>query len=219
MALTPSTCHALTTAYYPLLGEAMCLHDSDNGYPLLCVLDAMLCPLQPVWDLVTDTTGTGGLTLPGWAQAANPATLPSALLPWLGQMVGYTVDASLTDAVNRANISGLARWHRGQASVVAAVAASRLPVGSRVDYLERDPDANTLHVIVYPSQSTTAQRATAKAALLRALPAHITLLWEERAGETYAQIRAHVTAPGQPDTYAGLTTVFPHYSDSTNFAG
>lgn len=203
MTLTPSTCHPLTAAYYPLLGDALTRGDDTAGYPLLCVLDAMLLPLQPVWDLAADSP-TGR---PGWQVLLDPQQVPYRLLPWLAQMPGVDLDAALTQQANRDRVTGLVRWHRGQADVVAAAAVERMPAGARVDIVERDPDADHLRIRVYVRQSTIAQRAAARAAVLAVLPAHITLVWEERTGQSYSDL-ASASA-----SYTAVKTTYPTYGD------
>lgn len=204
MAIT--TVHPLTATYYPMLGDALLTGDADGGYPLLGMLDAMLLPLQPVWDICADSVDG----LPGWETLLDPQRIPYRLLPWLAQLVGVGLDAGLSEVSNRARVGGLVQWHRGQADVVRAAALEHLPTTATVDYVERDPDPFTLHVRVYVGQSTPAQRVAARAAVEAALPAHLSLLWEERAGQAYADV-TRTSA-----THAAETATYPTYGAETS---
>lgn len=212
-------------------GEALTAQDPGNGYPLLRWLDGIGRQLQVVDDLCRDTSG-----FPGWSVVLDPVRCPTAYLPWQGQFVGVTVDPTLTDAQQRAQIIGEGGFARGTPSALVATAQRFLTGAKTVNLIERDGDPYTLTINVYAAQvanqsysslsaaySTYAQLSAAYptyanmtgpaaellVALMAAKPAGLVLYVNVLSGETYGQLSTNYA------TYAALSAAFPTYQAMT----
>ena len=121
--------------------------DAATGYTLRMWLDGIGRMLQPVDDLVRDTSAG-----PGWSAALDVTRAPTAYLPWLGQFVGVKVDPGLSDAAQRANIVGEAGFARGTPAALISTAQRYLKGAKSVALTERDGDPYTVSIGLYASQ-------------------------------------------------------------------
>jgi hypothetical protein len=141
----PSSFTPVPDAYelYQSLGP-WTLGDEDTGWTLLRLCDAWARMLQPVDDLVRDTSDG-----PGWSQVLDVDRCPTGVLPWLGQFVGVDVDRSLTDEAQRDQIRDQQAEARGTPATILAVARAYLDPSATVRLIERDGDPYRLTVNVF----------------------------------------------------------------------
>lgn len=98
--------------------------------------------LQSIYDLCGDTPQG-----PGWSQIVDITRCPTDALPWLAQMVGVRIPASMPDAEARAATTAETGWHRGTAASLVAAAQAYLTSGT-VTIAERTPDPYSFTVTV-----------------------------------------------------------------------
>jgi len=223
-----------TVLYNHSGGEAFTAGDAGHGYPLLRFLDGIGRQLQVVDDLCRDTSG-----FPGWSMVLDPVRCPTAYLPWQGQFVGAAVDTTLTDAQQRAQITGEGGFARGTPAALVATAQRFLTGTKTVVLVERDGDPYTLTVNVYAAQvanqsysslsaadptyaqlgaafvsytATIGPAAELLAALMVAKPGGLVLHVNVLSGETYGQLSTNYA------TYTALTAAFTTYAAMTNQA-
>lgn len=124
------------------------LLDASLGYPLLRFVDGPGFLLQRLHDLIEDQVGR-----PGWSTIVDVDVAPPDALPWLAQLVGVRLPASLTVEQRRAMIRDTPGFARGTPAALRA-AAQRFLIGTkRVDIIERDGSPYRLRVHTYRTET------------------------------------------------------------------
>lgn len=221
-----------TQALYDTLGS-LTAQDAALGYPLLKWLDGPGRLLETIDDLVRDSP-----LGPGWSQVVDPIRCPTAILPWLGQFVGVSVDASLSDTAQRNQIRAEAGFARGTVASLMSIARRYLAGNGTVHLVERDQgDPYRLSMTVFQQQivgmsysalsanySTYAALGAAfptyaqfsysadelNLALQAAKPAGLVLTLNVQTGASYADLTSEYP------TYQALSSAFPTYAPMTN---
>lgn len=159
---------------------------SHNG-SLRTLVDAVGGMFQQVATLAEDDG-----RLPGWSILLDVDRCPGYALPWLGQFVGVTVDATLDEAGQRDQIRNESGMARGTPAAMIA-AAQRFLTGNKTVYMiERDASvcasepAYGLKMMTRTDE--TPDQAAVLAALTAAKPAGIILEYELIDGQTWQDV-------------------------------
>lgn len=121
---------------------------------------------DPTFQEVEDYASDGPADQPGWSVLVDLNRIPDKGLDWLGQFVGIQLDAGISAAQKRQQISQVSGWKRGS---VAAIAGAPLPylTGTKTVIIrERDATASPtqpaygLTVITKASETPPADFAT-----------------------------------------------------------
>lgn len=161
--------------------------DAALNWPLLTYVGALGDKLmQDINDLVVDQPdGT-----PGWAILLSPATCPLYALPWLGQLVGVSVDTSLAEVFQRNQIANVGGWYRGSPNSMVNASKPFLSGTKFVQLVERyGGNAYELLYITHTSETPTDPTAM-RAAVVAQKPAGINITFASYVGATWADIKA-----------------------------
>jgi hypothetical protein len=197
MSALPVTSPTTDKVYFDL-GEALRRDDDQHGWALFLLLAAVLHQLD---EFATIVQGEDG-----WSLLFDPDTAPAWALPWLGQWVGITIPATLTEAQARARFANPAHFYRGTPDHVAAAAREQLTGSRRVTIEERyGADPNIARVAVYASQMLDLDLLTRAAE--GAAPWEIALVIDVLAGQTWDDLQAaHAT-------WADVTAAYASWDD------
>jgi hypothetical protein len=182
---------------YSALGP-LTAKDEDNDWALLNFVAALTLALEEIDELVRDSDDG-----PGWSSLLDIDRAPSEALPWLGQLVGVTVGASLSEEDQRQQIKEAQGFQRGTPAAMVGAAKPYLTGSKTVVFDERDTSA--YHLTVYTFTAETPNSSLVQAALLRQKPAGLVMVHSVITGATYDQLSA------TGNTYNQLRTAYPTY--------
>lgn len=114
--------------------------DWDDG-TLRAWLAGPAAMLQPIDDLCRDDD-----IHPGWSNIFDVTRCPTKALPWLGQLVGVRLAATLPDAWMRAAVEAEQGFKRGTVPVIEQAAAPFLRPGGSIVVTERFPDPYSIQI-------------------------------------------------------------------------
>jgi hypothetical protein len=172
--------------------------DEANDWALLNFVAALTQALEEIDDLVRDSD-----VGPGWSAVLDIDQVPAEALGWLGQFVGVSPDASLTEEAQRERIRDVSGFRRGS-RVALEGAAKRYLTGSRTVHIaERDTSPYHLTVTTYTGETPDEDKT--EAALRAQKPAGLVLEYVVSAGATYDVL----AATGM--TYDELGDTYPTY--------
>jgi hypothetical protein len=188
--------------------------EANHDYALAKFCSAVGSILEEIESYVRD--GADGE--PGWSILLDINRAPLKGLAWLAQFVGVTLVPQLPtetqaqyDARSRARILSTDGWRRGTPDSLRGAAAQWLTGTKTVIFRERWPDAYSLTVVTYTSQ--TPDQAKVLASLLEQKPAGLVLTYNVLAGQDYQSLYAnHATYQNvftSYATYQGLVTDQP----------
>ena len=208
--------HQMTALAYEALGPGLTRGDSGD-WLLLKFVDAICHELKPVWDLVLDNPNR-----PGWWDAFNPYALPGDVLPWLPWLAQWTGDhydtsvnginpaAPSPDQVNRNLVARRRHWHRGTIPVLEEVILERIPSGATVTVAER-VNGNIAHMSISITCGGTLSNqllGVLYQAILASIPAGDSFDLTILVGPSFAAVEASLN----PDTFAGLQSLYPTFN-------
>jgi hypothetical protein len=186
--------------------EPMTLEDEKYNYALAKFLAAFGVMFQDIDDLVAETDDG-----PPWSVALDLDRIPSVGLGWLAQFIGVSLDPRLSDADQRIRIKTTDGFNRGTPAALKGAAAGYLTGNKTVVFRERFPDAYSLTVVTYTSE--TPDSAKVLSALLDQKPAGLKLTYSVLAGQDYQSLYTnHATYSNVKTTYAtyqGIVTEQP----------
>jgi hypothetical protein len=156
--------------------------DEDQDWTLLRFIAGVTTQLEAINALVRDREQVG------WSSIMDVNYADVAVLPWLGQFVGVTVDTTLSEANQRAQIQQVAGFRRGTVASIKAAAQQFLTGRRTVIVNERDTSAYHFNVQTYTSE--TPDPATVLAALMAEKPAGLVMTYTVTEGVTYDQLAA-----------------------------
>lgn len=162
--------------------------DATNDWALLSFLGTQSALSEEIDEYASD--GPNGEA--GWSIVVDLDRAPTKALPWLGQFIGVSVDATLDDASQRQQIRDTGGWQRGSPGALAAAPLPYLTGSKTVVFRERDPaacpsfPAYGLTVITYTSETPDSSKVLA--ALLTQKPAGIVLNYVVRSGQDYQSL-------------------------------
>lgn len=197
--------------------------DSDYGWPLLHLCEAVTAPLAVVdlyaadWDddfYEDGFSATYAPVQPGWSRLLHVDRAPAGALPYLAQYIGVELPPTIPEAPARALIRDAGGWRRGTVYAIKATAQAWLTDTRAVAVTERYlGSAYKIRVRVKSGELVDLDRLTE--AVAAAIPAGILLTidvvdtWTYDdletivyAGDTWADVEAE---------YGGLT-----YADFEN---
>lgn len=196
----PAAATAFGARLYAQL-EPVAGDDEQNGWALLRYCDAIGRMFDQVDQLVRDTNDG-----PGWSALLDVDRAPSFALPWLGQLVGVSVDTSFGAIAQRQQISDVGGFRRGSPASIIAAAQAHLAGGKTVQLFERDGSAYQLTIVTFLDETPDA--AAVEAAIRAEKPAGIVLTYLVVDGQTYEQLLAdHPTYQNVLDDYADYQAV------------
>jgi len=134
----------VSAATWRLYGQLGPYAAADVSGELLAWLEGTGRLIQTIEDLSADTAEG-----PGWSQVLDVNRAPTYVLPWRGQLNGVTVDPTLSDAAQRAQIATESGFDRGRPDTIVAAAQPFLTNRKVVRLTERDGDAYHLTVTVF----------------------------------------------------------------------
>jgi hypothetical protein len=133
-----------TVALYNRMGWAK--HEDASG-ALVSWLSGLGQIVQAV-DNLTVTQVADGALAPPWSQVLDIDRCPTAVLPWLGQFVGVTVDTNSRDDEQRYAIEQEHGFSRGTPAAILAAANRYLLPGYSATLIERDTSAYNLAITI-----------------------------------------------------------------------
>jgi hypothetical protein len=160
---------------------------SDTSYTLLTWLDGVMSQLQKIDDLVRESPNP-----PGWHTLMDPNLCPDYALPWLGQLVGVTVDLSLSVANQRTQILNEAGFTRGTPTALKLVAQQYLTGTKTVTLTERDGSS----ISMLSPGAPTLSFATTGGTLAAATAVNYRIVARNSSGVTLPGPEGTATAPG-----------------------
>jgi hypothetical protein len=170
--------------------------DAGKGYHLLAFCDALGRMFEQVNELVRDTDA--GI---GWSSIFDVDRAPPYALPWLGQLVGVTVDVTLPVESQRQQIRDEEGLARGTLAAIQAAPKPYLTGNQTVIVIERDGSPYRTSVITYEDE--TLDEDAIRARLLAKKPAGIVLNYQVLPGQTWQQLlENHPTWQDVLDDYA-----------------
>jgi hypothetical protein len=182
---------------YAALGP-LTAEDEDTDWPLLRFVAAVTLALEEIDDLVRDS-GDG----PGWSAIVDIDRAPADALAWLGQLVGVSPDASLSDSGQRERIRDVSGFRRGSRGALEAAAKRHLTGTRTVNIRERDTSAYHLTVTTYLGETPDEDKT--EAAIRAQKPAGLVLVYVVSSGATYGTLET----TGM--TYRQLRATYPTY--------
>lgn len=171
---------------YDRLGSLQRNVDAANGWPLLTYLGAIGDnEMQLVEDLVVDRDS--GIN--GWAILFDANTCPAYALPWLGQLVGVTVDTTLNETAQREQIVAVGGWRRGSPDSMLNAAKPYLSGLKFTQMVERyGGDAYQILYITHTAE-TPADPTAMQDAVIAQKPAGIILTFANFAGQSWGDLK------------------------------
>lgn len=174
--------------------------------PLRLFTIALGTMFEPLTDWVSDTPEGE----PGWSLLMDINRAPNSVLPWLAQLVGVQVDASLDDVSQRQQIRTTAGFRRGSVGSMVEAAKPFLTGSQTVLVTERDGDAYTVTVATFDTE--TPDPDLVATALLSQKPGGLILNYVVQLSWTYANI------PSSYATYALADAAYTTYLNMLNNA-
>lgn len=163
--------------------EPLQYDEERQNYALARYVGALGTMYQEMDDYVSD--GPNGE--PGWSILLDLNRVPSKALPWLAQFVGVTVDQSLSDADQRAQIRDQAGQRRGTPASIVAAAQKHLTGTKDVIMIERyQGNAYALYVATRTSQTPSSAQTLAD--ILTQKPAGIILTYQTITGQSFNEL-------------------------------
>jgi hypothetical protein len=176
-------------------------HDADYDYAHAYLSEGMMRPWEQVAELVDPPD-----PYPPWAPLFNVYICPDWALPWLAQIVGVRLPASLTPDDAVAAIVGLAGQARGGPAAIKTVVGLFLTGSKSMYFRERDGgDAYALEIVTLEGE--TPDPAAVQRAILSQKPGGIVLsyrtviAWDHEALASYAYLHSE------------LPTIYPTHRD------
>lgn len=168
------------------------LYAESSGGPLTDYLTGISRPFVLVEDWVSDTDD-GDI---GWSLLLDPDRCPVEALPWLAQIVGLTLNTSLSEADQRQQLHDVSNWKRGTPGAIKGAPAPFLTGTKTVVLRERyDGTGNDapydFEVITLSSETT--DPAMVLAALISQKPAGNRLTYVNSSGQDYQDIKDNFT--------------------------
>lgn len=191
---------------YDRLGE-LTVQDANLGYPLLTYLGAIGDNLiEDLYQIIIDQPdGT-----PGWGILLDPLRCPVFALPWLGQLVGVTVDTTQTEANQRAQIQAVGGWYRGSVGSMLAASKPFLSGTKFSQLVERyGGDAYAILYITH-SAETPADPTAMQNAVLAQKPAGINLTFANVVGQLWGDVKTNWP------TWTNVKSNYPLWNDVRN---
>lgn len=175
--------------------------DTDNA--LTDYLTGLSQPFELVETWASDTD-----THIGWSLLLDVERCPVEALPWLAQIVGLTLDTSLSEADQRQQIEDVSNWKRGTPDAIKSVPAPYLTGSKTVIFRERyDGSGNDapyyMEVITLASETTDATKVESA---IRAQKAEGNILtYVNATGQDLQSVKDNfATLQDVKDTYATL---------------
>lgn len=159
----------------------------SGNEPLGDYLGGLSLPFELVETWASDTD-----THIGWSLLLDVDRCPVEALPWLAQMIGMTLDTSLSEANQRQQISQAGNWKRGTLPAMQAAPAPYLTGSKAVIVRERyDGSGNDapyyMEVITFDAE--TPNPTLVEAAVRKQKAAGIILTYVHLAGEDYQTVK------------------------------
>jgi hypothetical protein len=162
--------------------------DDSQGQSLQALCDAVGAMFEQTAELVEP--GPNGE--PPWSAILDVDRAPAFALPWLGQLVGVTVDPTLDEAGQRQQIRAETGMARGTPAAIVAAGQRYLTGTKTVLLIERDASVSPAHpaygLRVLTRTDETPDTAPVLAALTAAKPAGIVLSYGTVDGQTWQEL-------------------------------
>lgn len=178
----PSFVGSTALRLYNALGSAFHAGDRELGYPLLWFCYAITRTLAEVDRIVRDSDA--GV---GWSSVLDVDQAQRKDLPFLAQFIGARVDPRLSTADQREEIRKVKGFQRGTPEAIKAAARPTLSGTRTVILTERDGSPYRFRVQTYSFE--TPNPTSTFAALLRAKPAGLVMVYETPNMATWAQVQ------------------------------
>lgn len=191
--------------WYTRLGD-MTTPDANNAYALANFLKSIGTSQQDIYDIVVDQPdGT-----PGWGILLDPVRCPAVALPWLGQLVGVSVDTTQNEAAQRAQIIAVGGWRRGQ---VASMLAASKPFLTGTKYsLLVEKYGGDAYAILYVTHTaeTPADPTAMQAAVIAQKPAGLNITFNNVVGQLWGDVKNNHA------TWQAVKTAYATWNDVRN---
>lgn len=145
--------------------EPLAAADSDNGYPVLWVLDAILGQAEQLESYVRTANGRSG-----WSNMLDADAAPADALDWLAEFVGTQLSADLSTADKRTAIKTHSSWQRGTVASLRAALQQVLTGTKRVEIIERW-NGNAYQIAIWTYAAEAPSPAKVNAAIAAQKPA------------------------------------------------
>jgi hypothetical protein len=142
---------------------------------------------------------------PPWSPLFYVDICPDWALPWLAQLVGISLPASLTPDQARIVIKQLAQLQRGSPKAIEAVLGLYLTGSKSVYFRERDGDPYILEIVTLASETPDEDQILS--AILLQKPGGILLHYRTTAGWD------HQALADEHDLHSELGTLYPTHRD------
>lgn len=172
----------------------------------------VLCDAQGImFEQVAELVEPGPNGEPPWSALVDVDRCPTFALPWLGQIVGVTVDTSKPDAQQRQQIRDEDGMKRGTVGALVTAAQATLTGGKTVIVRERDatacPTEPAYGITVVTFTSETPDPTLTEAAARRAKAAGLVLQYLTEDGQDFEQVREDFA------TFADLAAGYATFDD------
>lgn len=173
---TPVMTH-VAQATYGRLGQALTAPDEEYGWTLAKLNSTLIDPLDDLHALHRD----------GWARIVNPATTPSAWLPWLAQIAGVDLPAETTEDAARQMITNPVGWLAGTPAALTTIVAATL-TGTKTVKIEEHYQDDPWAIKVTTYEPETPDPAASEAAAQSAIEAGFKLIYQMAKGWTFNEL-------------------------------